>query len=44
MDKLHVLVHDLESLLGPDTGELSMRIGLHSGPTTAGVLRGDRGT
>lgn len=24
-----------------DTGELSMRCGLHSGPVTAGVLRGE---
>ena len=28
--------------LGPDTVELGVRIGLHSGPVTAGVLRGDR--
>jgi hypothetical protein len=28
--------------LGPDTGDLGLRIGLHSGPVTAGVLRGDR--
>ena len=26
----------------PDTGDLAMRFGLHSGPVTAGVLRGDR--
>lgn len=26
----------------PDTAELGMRIGLHSGPVTAGVLRGER--
>jgi class 3 adenylate cyclase len=32
----------LEVELGPGTGELSMRMGLHSGPVTAGVLRGDR--
>ena len=32
----------LETDLGPDTGDLNMRVGLHSGPTTAGVLRGDR--
>ena len=25
-----------------DTGDLSMRFGLHSGPVTAGVLRGER--
>ena len=28
--------------LGPGTNELSLRVGLHSGPVTAGVLRGDR--
>ena len=33
---------DLEVSLGPDTGDLSMRFGLHSGSVTAGVLRGDR--
>lgn len=32
----------LEASLGPDTGELGMRVGIHSGPVTAGVLRGDR--
>lgn len=34
------LTKRLEVTLGPDTGELSMRLGLHSGPVTAGVLRG----
>ena len=33
---------ELEVSLGPDTGDLGMRFGLHSGPVTAGVLRGDR--
>ena len=28
--------------LGDDTKGLSLRIGLHSGPVTAGVLRGDK--
>lgn len=37
-----ILVKQLEEVLGPDTGDLSMRFGLHSGPVTAGVLRGDR--
>jgi 3'5'-cyclic nucleotide phosphodiesterase/Adenylate and Guanylate cyclase catalytic domain len=37
------LVRQLETTLGPDTGELDMRVGLHSGPVTAGVLRGDKG-
>jgi len=32
----------LESTLGPDTSELAVRIGLHSGPITGGVLRGER--
>ena len=26
---------DLEVMLGPDTGDLSLRIGIHSGPVTA---------
>jgi class 3 adenylate cyclase len=32
----------LESKLGPDTTELALRVGLHSGPVTAGVLRGEK--
>ena len=32
----------LEVTLGPDTADLTIRVGLHSGPVTAGVLRGDR--
>ena len=28
--------------LGPDTEDLCLRVGLHSGPVTAGVLRGER--
>jgi len=36
------ITRDLETQLGPDTGELSMRFGLNSGPVTAGLLRGDR--
>ena len=32
----------LERSLGPDTGDLRMRFGLHSGPVTAGVLRGEK--
>jgi len=39
----HILaVNRLESTLGPDTGDLRIRLGLHSGPVTAGVLRGER--
>ncbi|CAB9497323.1 cyclase soluble subunit alpha-3 [Seminavis robusta] len=33
----------LERTLGPDTGELGCRIGVHSGQVVAGVLRGDKG-
>ena len=33
---------ELELTLGPETADLSMRFGLHSGPVTAGVLKGDR--
>ena len=36
------ITRDLETQLGPDTGELSMRFGLNTGPVTAGLLRGDR--
>jgi class 3 adenylate cyclase len=37
-----IMTRELEVSLGPDTGELGLRVGLHSGPVTAGVLRGDR--
>lgn len=45
MECMHVMnkvFRDLEETLGPDTGDLGMRFGLHSGPVTAGVLKGDR--
>mmetsp|Transcript_6696 Transcript_6696/g.18744 ORF Transcript_6696/g.18744 Transcript_6696/m.18744 type:complete len:1206 (-) Transcript_6696:178-3795(-) len=42
LHKMGHLTKDLEVILGPDTGDLSLRIGLHSGPVTAGVLRGDK--
>lgn len=40
--KMLVVTKDLEITLGPDTADLSLRIGMHSGPVTGGVLRGDR--
>ncbi|GKZ01289.1 hypothetical protein MPSEU_001079900 [Mayamaea pseudoterrestris] len=40
MIKLKEVTQMLEITLGPDTTSLSMRVGLHSGPVTAGVLRG----
>jgi Adenylate and Guanylate cyclase catalytic domain len=36
------LTRDLETQLGPDSSDLRMRFGIHSGPVTAGVLRGER--
>jgi 3'5'-cyclic nucleotide phosphodiesterase/Adenylate and Guanylate cyclase catalytic domain len=38
---LGVVMADLEIQLGPDVSTLQMRFGLHSGPVTAGVVRGD---
>ena len=35
-----LLSGDLRDVLGGETGLLGMRVGLHSGPVTAGVLRG----
>ena len=32
--------HRLLHTLGDDTGDLQLRVGMHSGPVTAGVLRG----
>jgi class 3 adenylate cyclase len=40
--KMNELTNSLESTLGPGTGDLRLRIGLHSGAVTAGVLRGER--
>ncbi|CAB9512443.1 Receptor-type guanylate cyclase gcy [Seminavis robusta] len=34
---------ELSDVLGEDTKDLEMRVGLHSGSATAGVLRGDKG-
>jgi hypothetical protein len=36
------VVTDLEVSLGPDTSYLGLRVGIHSGQVTAGILRGDR--
>jgi class 3 adenylate cyclase len=45
MDCLFALDKVTERLipeLGPDTTTLQLRVGLHSGPVVAGVLRGDK--
>ena len=36
------VTRQLEGRLGPDTCNLEMRVGLHSGSVTAGVLRGEK--
>ena len=40
--KMIEMVNKLEVSLGPDTADLAIRVGMHSGPVTAGVLRGER--
>ena len=40
--KMQSVVQRLEVALGSETSKLTMRFGLHSGPVTAGVLRGDK--
>lgn len=42
MFKMQSLTKKLEIQLGPDTGDLALRVGLHSGPVTGGVLRGEK--
>jgi class 3 adenylate cyclase len=42
LNKMDKLTKVLELSLGPGTGELKLRIGMHSGPVTGGVLRGER--
>jgi class 3 adenylate cyclase len=39
--KMQTLTQELEVALGPDIADLAFRIGLHSGPITGEVLRGD---
>lgn len=41
-DQMSALTKSLEISLGPDTSDLTMRFGLHSGQVTAGVLRGQK--
>ena len=40
--KVPKVLKKLAPTLGPDTNNLAMRVGLHSGPVTAGVLRGEK--
>ena len=40
--KMYEMTKKLERTLGPDTAELHLRIGIHSGPCIAGVLLGEK--
>ena len=42
MKKMGKVTRELELTLGPGTADLKLRIGIHSGPVTGGVLRGER--
>ncbi|KAG7374984.1 PAS domain containing protein [Nitzschia inconspicua] len=42
VNRMFRVTRKLEIELGPDTAELGLRVGLHSGPVVAGVLRGDK--
>ena len=42
LHKMDSLVVGLVDSLGQETADLKLRVGIHSGPTTAGVLRGQK--
>jgi len=42
LHKFNYMVKAMVVELGPDTEDLGLRVGIHSGPVTAGVLRGER--
>ena len=42
LTRMNKLTKQLEVVLGPSTGDLRARVGLHSGQVTAGVLRGEK--
>lgn len=42
LTRMPSLCANLEKTLGPDTGDLGLRVGLHSGQVTGGLLRGKR--
>jgi class 3 adenylate cyclase len=42
LDQMSIITKRLELSLGPGTADLALRLGLHSGPTIAGVLRGEK--
>eukprot|EP00934_Nitzschia_sp_Nitz4_P002898 Nitzschia sp. Nitz4//scaffold52_size167869//46818//50525//NITZ4_002268-RA/size167869-processed-gene-0.157-mRNA-1//-1//CDS//3329554011//2888//frame0 len=42
LQRVKPILRYLEESLGPGTTDLAMRVGLHSGPVTAGVLQGEK--
>ena len=42
LQRMQVITRELEVKLGPDTADLSLRVGIHSGPVTGGILRGQK--
>jgi class 3 adenylate cyclase len=42
VEEMITITKRLELSLGPGTADLALRLGLHSGPTIAGVLRGEK--
>eukprot|EP00980_Cylindrotheca_fusiformis_P001906 scaffold437_cov111-Cylindrotheca_fusiformis.AAC.4 len=42
LDKMKEIANEMERSLGPHTAALDLRVGIHSGQVTAGVLRGER--
>lgn len=42
VEALTEIVHSMVESLGPETADLALRVGLHSGPVTGGVLRGQK--
>ena len=42
LSAMQIYTKELEVTLGPATGDLALRVGLHSGPVVAGVLRGEK--
>jgi hypothetical protein len=42
VEEMTTITKRLELSLGPGTTDLALRLGLHSGPTIAGVLRGEK--
>ena len=43
LTEINDVLSSLVDTLGEDTLDLKMRVGLHSGTVTAGVLRGEKG-